>query len=226
MVHATNEKDLDFILSGIDKKTRQLSDNKKKLLNHVKLLNQYNSQQLPENDVKLFVEYDSRTDLLNSLKFVTSEFLLAESADFKMHESGSGIEAIEGHVVYTLDLIAGNIVNEEGNSFPIYCEDKDQFQTNVLRDVGYVTSSCNCGPRQSTYGCPHVFSNDYSGGLGMELTIKKFGELGLNEKLMEEVETHIRTAYEKTDEELYARIGELRDQSVKMLNEMIAEMTE
>ena len=225
MVDINNEKDLEQILSQIGMKEKQLSKNRTKLISSVKLLNQYKEEH-PEiaDKIQLVVEYNSGSHSLNMLKFVTSDFSLVESADLKMDEHGSGLFGeIKGHVSYTLDLIAGNVVDEEGNSFPIYCEDKDKLLNNELRNVGYTNSRCNCGPKQSSYGCPHVFSNGYSGGRGMELTIKQFEELGLSEEVMAEVETHIRTAYEKSDQELYVRIGELRNKSMERVNKMLAE---
>jgi len=220
-----NDENLEITLSRIGEKELQLTRDKTRLISSVELLNQYKDKHPKTADkVELVVEYDFHGHRLNVLKFITPDFSLAESADLKMDEHGSGLFGeTQGHVSYTLDLIAGNVVDEEGNSFPIYCEDKDKLLNNELRNVGYTNSRCNCGPKQSSYGCPHVFSNGYSGGRGMELTIKQFEELGLSEEVMAEVETHIRTAYEKSDQELYVRIGELRNKSMERVNKMLAE---
>jgi hypothetical protein len=215
-------ENLEAVLSQMFETARRLSENQRRLNQAVELLEEHREEH-PESDVQLFINYNAFANQLTSLKFVTSDFSSAESANLEIHESGSGLDTIEGHVTYTLTLTAGNIVDPEGNSFPIYCEDQKKFATNVLREVGYTTSSCNCSPRQSTYGCPHAFSDNYSGGLGLELTLERFKELGLNGKLMEEVEAHIKTAYGRSDEELYARIGELRDKNFASFNEMLRE---
>jgi hypothetical protein len=47
--------------------------------------------------------------------------------------------------------------------------------------------------------------------------------LGLSEELMAKVEEHVKTAYEKTDKELYARIGELKSKYLDRINEMLRE---
>jgi hypothetical protein len=220
----TNDENLEIILSRIGEKELQLSENRTKLISSIELLNQYKDEHPETADkVELVVEYDFHGHRLNVLKFVTSDFSLAESVNFDMHESGSGIEAIEGHVVYTLDLIAGKLVDKEENCFPIYCEDKEKLLNNKLREVGYTTSNCNCGPRQSAWGCPHIFSNGYSRGKGEEETIARFSKLGLSEELMAKVEEHVKTAYEKTDKELYARIGELKSKYLDRINEMLRE---
>jgi hypothetical protein len=215
-------EDLEAVLSQMFETAQRLSENQRRLNQAVELLEGYREEH-PENEIKLLVDYDNHVNELRSLKFVTPDFSLAERANFKIDEQGYGSIAVGGHVTYTLDLTAGNIVDDDGNSYPIFCEDKTTFTTNVLREVGYTISGCDCGPKTHTYACPHEFSRGYSEGLGLELTIKRFKGLGLNEELMTEVEGHVQTVYEKSDEELYARIGELSNASIKRLNEMLME---
>jgi hypothetical protein len=214
--------DLEAVLSKMYQKAQQVSEDQRRLNQAVELLEEHREEH-PENDVKLSVDYDSSFNRLRSLKFVTSDFSLAESADFDISEVGYGLGAIAGQVSYTLQLLAGKIVDPEGNSFPIYCEDEQKFATNVLREVGYTISGCNCGPRSHTYACSHESSTGYSQGLGLDITLERFRALGLSEELMKEVEGHVQTAYEKTDKELYARIRELSDGSTKRLNKMLIE---